>query len=118
MMSRYSLEVLDEICKHPIFGPRVRKLRVHSYADMTAVESSEESVQAVEGFIRDMHLQSSGEATKLLRSAFSSLSEYARPLILCSETFYPDHADKTRSAPIGFKRKATSACRKELNWIE
>lgn len=107
MMSRYSLGVLVEICRHPIFGSRVRKVRLHSYADMTALWSSEESVQAVESFIREeMHLQSSSEAMKLLRTAFNSLSGYARPLVLGSETFYPDHhADKNSISAYWLRKK-------------
>lgn len=40
MVSRYSVEALVEICRHPVFGPRVRKVRLRAYADMDrAVET-------------------------------------------------------------------------------
>ncbi|KAG9700846.1 hypothetical protein KCU95_g966, partial [Aureobasidium melanogenum] len=37
MMSRYGLEALDDIWRNPVFGPRVRKVRLRAYADMDGV---------------------------------------------------------------------------------
>lgn len=142
MMSRYSLEALIDICRHPVFGPRVRKVRLHSYTDMTAVKTfvketayglskpaelstvhhpcQQKVEEAVDGFIHEtLHLRSLGEATKLLKVAFSSLAEYGTPIILCLETFWPySVADRTRSAPIGFNDNATNAFREALNWVD
>ncbi|KAG9655841.1 hypothetical protein KCU64_g6273, partial [Aureobasidium melanogenum] len=99
-ISRSSLEALIYICQHPIFGHKVRKVRLLAYADLdrvaetlakkagygllepdklpTAHQPLEERVkEAVENFTgENLHLRTSDEATKLLRTAFNVLSDY------------------------------------------
>lgn len=113
MMSRYSLEALVGLCRHLIIGFRVRKVRLRACADMDRVvetlakrndygllepdklftvhQTPEERVkEAAKILVREnLPLQTSEEATKLLRTAFDLLSEYARPLVLCVETWFP-----------------------------
>ncbi|KAG9604772.1 hypothetical protein KCU77_g1150, partial [Aureobasidium melanogenum] len=125
-MFRSSLEALIYICQHPIFGPKVRKVRLLAHADLdrvaetlakkagyglleadklpTAHQPPEERVkEAVENFTgENLHLRTSDEATKLLRTAFNVLSEYARPLGNCS-------------ALVGFGDQATNAFREALD---
>ncbi|CAC9887087.1 unnamed protein product [Aureobasidium pullulans] len=106
MMTRESLQALVDICKHPVFGPHVRKVqllnRLHDphrlsvLADKMAHASCwrrlEEMAQArrqLEDFTalidEQYGLLGSKQALKILSEAFKALGEMGNPITLASQ---------------------------------
>ncbi|THY09460.1 hypothetical protein D6D01_09506 [Aureobasidium pullulans] len=97
MMTRYSLEALVEICKHPLFGPHVRgiafdccRLNLVLFDDinsrlktlltdkdlMARTQARKEMSLYLDLCEQEQSLQQTGEASRLIRDAFGSLRRY------------------------------------------
>ncbi|THY39299.1 hypothetical protein D6C99_08686 [Aureobasidium pullulans] len=97
MMTRYSLEALVEICKHPLFGPHVRGIAFDSCRlsltlfddlnsrletsftdeDLVAMTQARKEMNTyLEFFEQEKSLQQTGEASKLVREAFNLLRQH------------------------------------------
>ncbi|THY81530.1 hypothetical protein D6C95_09081 [Aureobasidium pullulans] len=105
MITRESLQALVDICKHPVFGPHVRKVRLsnHRYdpyllpnvvSGMAAATFSRRHVDVhlIRGKLQSLMdlisaqwtLTESGDALKLLTEAFETLGTTGKPIALAS----------------------------------
>jgi hypothetical protein len=121
MMLRDSLEALVEICKHPIFGPRVRKIQLlnnffdpitleHLAADMVGacittdtarISSGRRRVQRFASLLAEQYdLIQSGAGPELLRTAFEILGAQGRSVTATSQKLELPYA------PIGWLNQA------------
>lgn len=119
MMTRESLQALVDICKHPVFGPHVRKVQLSNRrfnADLLPYLASKMTEASIEG--RHAHddmdlvrgelqalmdlvyaqwtLTKSGDALKLLTEAFKILGTTGKPIALAPQQH------NLGSHPIGF----------------
>jgi hypothetical protein len=104
LYTRYSLQTFVEICRHPIFGPAVRKIQL-SYTRFLPEFFDDEGKRLFEGFyggresesrhcaLKDIRLlvkrcdeeedlRNSSDAEGLLAAAFTALSHWHHPLEL------------------------------------
>ncbi|THW33551.1 hypothetical protein D6D21_09949 [Aureobasidium pullulans] len=119
MMTRESLQALVDICKHPVFGPHVRKVQLSNRrfnADLLPDLAEEMAEASIEGRQADNDMQlvrgklqslmdlvyarwtltESGDALKLLTEAFKVLGRTEKPIALASQQH------NLGSHPIGF----------------
>ncbi|THX26681.1 hypothetical protein D6D12_06012 [Aureobasidium pullulans] len=103
LFTHYSLQSFVDICKHPDFGPCVRRVQLSNvHADLRGIEflvahethnlrstdpqiikSSVAKVQScLDRYYEEIALEESGEGQKLLESAFMFLAQYGHPLSL------------------------------------
>ncbi|THW61403.1 hypothetical protein D6D20_05045 [Aureobasidium pullulans] len=103
LFTPYSLQSFVDICKHPDFGPCVRRVQLSNvHADLRGMEflvahethnlrstdpqvikSSAAKVQScLDRYYEEIALEESGEGQKLLDSAFMFLAQYGHPLSL------------------------------------
>ncbi|THX33888.1 hypothetical protein D6D10_07720 [Aureobasidium pullulans] len=122
MMTRYSLEALVEICKHPLFGPHVRGIAFESsrlsltliddihYRLRTSLtdkglvamtQARKEMTLFLELYEQEQSLQQTGEASKLVREAFSLLRQYGNPVKMALETVDIDNSGLN---PMGYHK--------------
>ncbi|THW89544.1 hypothetical protein D6D15_05205 [Aureobasidium pullulans] len=117
MMTRESLQALVDICKHPVFGPHVRKVQLsnHRYdpyllpniisgmaaatysrghADVHLIRAKLQSLMDL--ISAQWTLTESGDALKLLTEAFKILGTTGKPIALASQQH------NLGSHPIGF----------------
>lgn len=132
MMLRDSLETLVEICKHPVFGPHVRKVQLlnnffnpeavgifarnflgaHLSADRTRLLSEKRQLQHLADLVAEQFvLVKSGIAFELLKKAFQTLGAYGRPVAIASQRFNPS------SLPIGWTRTFRDICVDHIHWM-
>ncbi|THW33547.1 hypothetical protein D6D21_09951 [Aureobasidium pullulans] len=112
MMTRYSLEALVEICKHPLFGPHVRGIAFESSRlslrlfddihyrlrtsltdkDLVAMTQARKQMTFfLELYEQEQSLQQTGEASKLVREACSLLRQYRNAVKMALTTVGIDH---------------------------
>ncbi|TIA31228.1 hypothetical protein D6C78_09075 [Aureobasidium pullulans] len=118
MMTRESLQALVDICKHPVFGPHVRKVQLSNRrfnADMlpylgskmteaSKIRHAHDDMDLVRGELQALMdlvyaqwtLTKSGDALKLLTEAFKILGTTGKPIALASQQH------NLGSHPIGF----------------
>ncbi|THZ77395.1 hypothetical protein D6C84_08507 [Aureobasidium pullulans] len=122
MLTRYSLEALVEICKHPLFGPHVRgiafdscrlndmlfcdiKRRLetsHTDEDLVAMTQARKEMNLyLELFEQEQSLQQTGEASRLIRDAFGILRRYGNTVKMNIPSEAIEHYD---IFPIGYRK--------------
>ncbi|TIA06658.1 hypothetical protein D6C80_10209 [Aureobasidium pullulans] len=82
ILSRYALEALVEICEDPIFSPHVQSigfLTTTLHPDDSTKKALEELNAFTQFSAEQVHLESSGEAERLLARAISALG---RPMVV------------------------------------
>jgi hypothetical protein len=118
MMSKDSLETLVEICKHPVFGPQVRKVQllnifsrlgslvdfaqqVVSTTDIPTRLSRLEHLQRLTSLVAEQYdLLKSDTGSELLRNAFEIIGAQRRDVAIASQKFEPSYP------PIGWRNIA------------
>ncbi|THX50146.1 hypothetical protein D6D06_08159 [Aureobasidium pullulans] len=95
MMTRESLQALVDICKHPVFGPHVRKVQLsnHRYDPYLLPNIRQTLMDLISA---QWTLTESGDALKLLTEAFEILGTTGKPIALASQQH------NLGSHPIGF----------------
>ncbi|KAI4726660.1 hypothetical protein E4T49_05544 [Aureobasidium sp. EXF-10728] len=106
MMSKESLEALVEICKHPVFGPQVRKVQLlsarpsarslrpldHNFRravdrkDVAMVRSFRSRDPLLVDMIADqLEFEVSPSSHRLMREAFKALERYQKPIAIAAQ---------------------------------
>ena len=132
MILEDSLKTLVEICKHPVFGPRVRKIQLlnnlfdpqalgifaqkfhgaHFNGDRTKLLSAKRQIQCLADLVAEQFvLMKSGAAFELLKRAFQILGAQGKPVAIASQMFKPSNL------PIGWSKTIGRVDDDQVHWV-